>query len=161
MFVSQMILYARFHEIWKPCRMSAMRLKSLITRFKKRFSGNDTEPVYVKSKCVPTIVIFRSLISYPGLLRRLDVIRRCGPQLTLLQVICMPSGHCRNVVTMLLHCKSGRYEQNSVKFESKYHFVFQENAFENIKTAFILFIPQYVWRVFSSPSHLMGPLPDT
>ena len=62
---------------------------------------------------------------------------------------------------MLLRCKSSRYEQNSVKFESKYHFVFQENAFENIKRAVILFIPQYVRRVISSPSHLMEPLPDT
>ena len=137
------------------------RLKSPITRFKKRFNGNDTEPVDVKSKCVPTIVIFISLISYTGLLRPLDVIRRCGPQLTLVQVTCITSGHCKNVVTMLLHCKSSRCEQNSAKFESKYHFVFQGNSFENIITVVILFIPQYVRRVFSSPSHLMGPLPDT
>ena len=137
------------------------RIKSPITRFKERFNGNDTEPVDVKSKCVPTIVIFRSVISYAGLLRPLDIIRRCAPQLRLVQVTCMPLSHCRNVVTMLLHCKSSRYEQNWVIFESKYHFVFQENAFENIKSAVILFIPHYVRRVFSSPSHLMGPLTDT
>ena len=71
------------------------RLKSPITQFKKRFSGNDTEPVDVKSKCVPTSVIFKSLISYTGYLWPLDVIRRCGPQLTLVQVTCI-------IVEMLL-----------------------------------------------------------